>query len=211
MSETTGTQEAQKTETTSTDNGNGAAAPTASDAQISNQENAGLENLSKEELVKIVHDTRAEAKNRRLNQRDLEDKLKEKEKEAELQKQTELEQKQEFEKLYNEHKEKTKDYDDLKTFKENYIKQSEEKIEKLLPGLSAEEKELYDISAKTMTIEDRMTFIEKLKNKNVTVDSTQSTGRASDKQYTKQELLADTKLMADVKKNNPTLYKQYFG
>ncbi len=190
-----------------------AAAPPAVDPDIEAQ-NSALQKLSTDELIGIIRETRSEAKTRRLKAKELEGKITDIEKQKLLDEAVSLEKNQEFEKLYNGIKENTKDYDELKTFKQTFLESCEKEVEELKKGLTIAEVELFDLSSKSQSFDNQVKIIKKIiENKNSTspIDPVQSTYRNTGKAYTKEELLADTKLMAEVKEKNPALYDKYFG
>jgi hypothetical protein len=140
----------------------------------------GLLALGKDQLVEIIRETRGEAKTRRMKQRELEAQVKTIQDQIELNKQKELESKQEWEKAYNELKEKTKDYPDLKDFREAYLKECSAEIEKLIPNLTKPEQELFELSKDKMSVNEQIVFIKKLVDNRPAApvtDNTQSTGR----------------------------------
>ncbi len=172
----------------------------------------GLNDLSADELVNIIKDTRAEAKTRRLSQRGLETEIADIKNKQKLEEQATLEDKQEFEKAYNNLKDETKDYKDLRDFKKSYLDRCKDKVDSALPSLTKAQQELFDISAKNAGYEDQLALIDKIKGTvNTVVDNTQATGRASDKQYTKDELLNDSILAQEVKSKHPDLYNKLMG
>ncbi len=160
-------------------------APTGVDTDNNNGDGDkdGLEKLSVKELVDIIHETRGEAKTRRLKQRELEEQIQKNADERKLNEQKQLEANQEWEEAYNKLKEETGDYGDLKRFKESFEKECQVEIEKILPTLTDPEKEIFELSSKTMSISDKILFIKKLiENRppaKSSVDNTQSTGRGS--------------------------------
>lgn len=122
----------------------------------------GFKDATKEDTLLALEKTMSEAKSRRLQVRELEEKLKSFEEQTKQKELQELEQKQEFEKLYGTLKDETKDYEELKEFKTNYLNQCKEKIDNIKNGLTKAEAELFDLSAKHMPYDEQMAFIEKL-------------------------------------------------
>lgn len=153
------------------------------DAEIA-AEHEGLKKLSTDELISIIAETRGEAKTRRLKTRELEDILKKQEDEKKLNEQVQLEKNQEWEKAYGTLKDETKDYTELKEFKQSYLEGCKDKVENIAKGLVKAEQELFEISSKNMSYNEQLTFLEKLVQnravKNV-VDTTHSMGRTDGK------------------------------
>ena len=177
--------------------------------------NAELGNMSTEALIEEVIATRSEARERRLERKDLEGKLSEIEEKKKADAQTQLEKNQEWEKAYAKLKDETKDYTDLLGFKNNHLESCKAKVDTILPTLSEADKELFELSAKGHSYSTQLDIITKMSGRKAPqvskVDTTQSISRVTGAVYTKAELLADTKLMMDVKVNNPDLYNKYFG
>lgn len=173
-----------------------------------------LFSLSKEELIKANIETRSEAKTRRLRTKELESKLAENERQKQLEEEKALEEKNEFKTLYEKTKEQYSDYDDLKSFKENFLEDCKKQIDDAIVKLSPADKELFELASEGKNYDAQLKIIQKLTNKKQSTsmtDTSQSTGRPTGQNYTKAELLADTKLMAEVKANNPTLYAKLFS
>lgn len=201
----------------------GAAAPAATptidpaqqkiDTDIADQ-NAELKKLSPDELVEIIRSTRSEAKTRRLKAKELETKIEAADKKSKLDAAVALEKNSEFEKLYTNLKTDTGDYEDLKKFKTTFLEDCQEKVETHKKELTVGEVELFDLSAKGQTFDNQLKIIVKMidnKKGASQIDTAQSTYRTSGVTYTKEDLLKDTKLMAEVKEKNPTLYEKFFG
>jgi len=144
-----------------------------------------LANLDKSKLVEMVLETRTEAKNRRHKAKELEQKLNEIQQQIQLKNQAELESKQEFEKLYNETKEKYKDYEELKSFKTNYLEKCQNEIDKILPTLTSEQTQYFETASSGRPADEKLALLQGLKNltnsnngNTQKTDNTQSTGRA---------------------------------
>lgn len=144
------------------------------------EDDSKLNELSKDELTKIISDTRAEAKNRRLKNKELETKLEEINNTTKLNEQVQLEKNEKWEEAYNKIKEDTKQYDEFKNFKTSYLETCKEKIDEVKPKLTKAEQELFDLSSENMSFDNQLKFIDKLINnrqEKTNIDNTQSTAR----------------------------------
>jgi hypothetical protein len=137
--------------------------------------NNQYQSLEKDQLLDIIarldskiHEVNNESKQRKLKLREFESKA-EKEREESLRKT------QEFETLYNELLEKTKDYEDLRSFKESVHAANEERLVELEKKLTAGEKEELSILSDLST-DKKLKWIEmKVKNRNmVDIDNSSS-------------------------------------
>jgi len=143
-----------------------------------------LKDLGAEKLVDMLLETRTEAKNRRLELKEVKQQISELTTAQEQAKQAELEKKQEWEKLYNEQKEKTSDYEDLKLFKDNYLNDCKAQVEKKLETLTDAQKKLFELGTKDKSADIQLKFIQELAGAVETkptpsTDNTQASGRAA--------------------------------
>ncbi len=139
-----------------------------------------LSKLDKPVLAGMIKELRGEAKNRRLNQRELEAKINDIVAQRKLDDQKQLETNQEWEKAYNKIKDDTVDFANLKEFKDNYEKECQVEIDAITPTLTKAELEIFEISNKKMTVTEQGLFIKKLIDNRSTpavIDNTQSIGR----------------------------------
>ena len=144
--------------------------------------NEGLLTLSKDELVNIISETRGEAKSKRLKLRELEGTISQRDKDAKLAEQAILEKNQEWETAYNKLKEETNDIEGLRTFKQDYITNCQNKVDEITPTLTTSEKEIFDISSKTLGYDAQLELIGKLvagrPASKIDIDPTQTTARS---------------------------------
>lgn len=178
-------------------------------------EHDALKALPVDELVNIIAETRSEAKKRRLQNKEIQDKLAEIENQRKLDEESQLEKKNEYQTLYNKLKEETADYGDYKSFKESYLEECQSKVDEAMKKLDKNQLDLFEEAADGKSSDKKLKLIKKLiLTKPVTsvIDTTQTTHRPKNgENYTKEELLANTVLMKEVKEKNPTLYNKFFG
>jgi len=177
---------------------------------------AELGKKSSEELVNLLLETKNEAKTKRFKIKELKETIANFEKQKDLDATATLEKNQEFEVAYNGLKEKTADYEDLKNFKQNYLEECKSKIDIILPTLQQADLELFELSAKDRSFDKQLLIIEKMvstKKSTSEIDNQQTSNRvnSSNLNITKAELLRDSKLAAEVKTKNPSLYNKLMG
>ena len=99
-----------------------------------------------------------------------------------LDKQAELEKNSEWEKLLTEYKEETKDYNDLKEFKQSVLERSKLEVEDNIKHLTDAEKDLFTLAAAKMTYDEQLAYLKKIvgnRQPTTVVDPTQSTVRTN--------------------------------
>ena len=158
---------------------------------VPNVEHEALSKLDPAELVKIIAETRNEAKTRRLKAKTLEEQINTINKEKSEAEQKKLEENQEWQRLFEKQKEDTADYEELKEFKTSYLETCKQEVESSKSSLTKAEMELFELSSKNMTYDEQLNFIKKVVSTRAPVsviDSTQSTTRNNDDGKTKKKL-----------------------
>jgi hypothetical protein len=163
---------------------------TSQDGNQERLDTSGLDKLSAKDLIDIIHETRSEAKTRRLKYNELKEQMSAIEIANKKAEEEQLEKDNEFKTLYERRTEETKDYDELKEFKMNYLNNCKDKIESIKNGLTKAESELFELSSKSMPYDEQLQFIEKLVGNRTTaaiIDKTQSTTRSNNDDMAKDD------------------------
>jgi len=142
-----------------------------------------LSKLNAEELISIIHETRTEAKNRRLTNKELTEKMGSIEAQTKLDETAALEKNNEWQKLHEQYKDETKDYEDLKAFKISYLEKCKADLEILTKGLTQAENELFELSANNRGYDEQIVIAKKLlanRKADSVIETTQSAARTGE-------------------------------